>query len=59
MVKKYLDENGVQFVEHNIDEEPNLVDYLKEQGYQTVPVVETKEISFSGFRPDQLKGLVA
>ncbi|SJZ43596.1 ribonucleoside-diphosphate reductase class Ib glutaredoxin subunit [Pilibacter termitis] len=57
MVKRFLDERGVAFVEHNIDEEPEYINYLKEKGFQAVPVVETKETTFSGFRPDQLKAL--
>ena len=43
--------------EHNIDQEPEYVDYLKEKGYQATPVVEAPNVSFFGFRPDQLRQL--
>ena len=49
-----------RFLEHNISEEPEYVDYLKEKGFQSVPVLENNsEPIINGFRPDQLKELVA
>ena len=59
MVKKYLDEHHVSYIEHNIENEPEYRDYVVSLGYMAVPVVETAETSFSGFRPDQLKMLVS
>jgi glutaredoxin-like protein NrdH len=55
MVKRFLDEHKISFVEHNIDTEPEFIDYLKDKGFQTVPVIETPDTIFNGFRPDQLR----
>ena len=59
MTKRYLKEHNVDFVEHNINVEPQYLDYLKEQGYQSVPVVmPANSEPIVGFRPDSLKELV-
>ena len=36
MTKRFLEQNNITFEEHNISEEPEYVDYLKEKGFQTV-----------------------
>ena len=60
MTKRFLEQNNITFEEHNISEEPEYVDYLKEKGFQSVPVLENNsEPIINGFRPDQLKELVA
>ena len=60
MTKRFLEQNNIAFEEHNISEEPEYVDYLKEKGFQSVPVLENNsEPIINGFRPDQLKELVA
>lgn len=60
MTKRFLKQNNVEFEEHNITVEPQYVDYLKEKGFQSVPVIENdSEPIISGFRPDQLKELIA
>ena len=41
MTKRYLDTHNISFTEHNINEEPEYIDYLKKKG----------------FRPDALKQL--
>lgn len=62
--KRYLDQEGIKFVELNIenpinkDKAPQIVDTLKEHGFQGLPVVlvdDDWESAFSGFRPDKLK----
>lgn len=62
--KRYLDQEGVKYVELNIENPINkdkagqIVDTLKEHGFQGLPVVlvdDNWESAFSGFRPDQLK----
>ncbi|WP_057874496.1 glutaredoxin-like protein NrdH [Loigolactobacillus rennini] len=55
MTERFLKEHGIPYVEHNIDQEPEYIDYLKAKGYQATPVVETADTSFFGFRPDQLR----
>ncbi|MGX7059595.1 glutaredoxin-like protein NrdH [Vagococcus humatus] len=57
MTKRFLSENQVSFQEINIEEQPQYVDVLKQQGYQSVPIVKNEELTIVGFRPDQLKAL--
>ena len=64
--KRYLEQEGRKFVELNIenpineDKAPQIIDTLKEHGFQGLPVVvvdDDWESAFSGFRPDMLKSL--
>ncbi|KRM11375.1 hypothetical protein FD41_GL001425 [Lentilactobacillus farraginis DSM 18382 = JCM 14108] len=56
MTKRYLTEHNVKFEEHNINEQPEYVDYLKNKGFYAVPVVDVDgQQAFSGFRPDELQ----
>ena len=64
--KRYLEQEGRKFVELNIESEINkdtaaqIVESLKEHGFQGLPVVvvdDDWESAFSGFRPDMLKSL--
>lgn len=58
MTRNYLNSHDIPFTEHNINNEPEMIDYLKEQGFKAVPVVEAEGLSaFSGFRPDALAQL--
>ncbi|MDT2806474.1 glutaredoxin-like protein NrdH [Vagococcus lutrae] len=58
MTKRFLTQKDVTFEEINIDEQPQYIDWLKEQGHRTVPVLTTNEsMTIVGFRPDQLKAL--
>lgn len=58
MTKRFLSEKNVSYIERNIDLEPEYIDMLKAQGFQSVPVVTTaEEVTIVGFRPDQLKEL--
>ncbi|MDT2817630.1 glutaredoxin-like protein NrdH [Vagococcus lutrae] len=58
MTKRFLAQKDVIFEEINIDEQPQYIDWLKEQGHRTVPVLTTNEsMTIVGFRPDQLKAL--
>lgn len=59
MTKKYLQEHNINFEEKNINTDPNAVDYLKDLGYRSVPVLFTKDDNpIVGFRPDKLKDLI-
>lgn len=62
--KRYLEQEGHKYVELNIENELNkdkttqILDSLKEHGFQGLPVVlvdDNWETAFSGFRPDLLK----
>ncbi|KRK73354.1 hypothetical protein FD02_GL001212 [Lacticaseibacillus nasuensis JCM 17158] len=58
MTKHYLTTHNIPFTEHNINQEPEYIDYLKNKGFQMVPVLEADGLqAFSGFRPDALKQL--
>ncbi|WP_268912790.1 glutaredoxin-like protein NrdH [Lentilactobacillus sp. SPB1-3] len=58
MTKRYLTEHNISFEEHNINEQPEYVDYLKQRGFMAVPVVDVDgQQAFSGFRPDQLQSI--
>ncbi|BCA86374.1 hypothetical protein EsVE80_18970 [Enterococcus saigonensis] len=59
MTKRFLTENHVSFNEINIDEEPNALNFLKEQGFKSVPVTTAGETTIIGFRPDQLRSLAS
>lgn len=58
MTKKFLTENGVDFEEINIEEQPDKVDYVKSLGFSSVPVIEAGDVVFSGFQPAKLKALL-
>lgn len=59
MTKRYLKEHQIGYEERNITDNPQYVDYLKDQGFRSVPVVMAKEANpIIGFRPDVLKSLV-
>ncbi|APX71614.1 glutaredoxin-like protein NrdH [Companilactobacillus allii] len=58
MTKRYLKEHNINFEEHNINKEPQYLDILKQQGFQSVPVVMPENSDpIVGFRPDSLKAL--
>lgn len=59
MVKRFLSENNVSFEEINIDEQPEAITWLKEQGFQSVPVITSDLTTVVGFRPDQLRQLAS
>ncbi|EGF49145.1 glutaredoxin [Lacticaseibacillus rhamnosus MTCC 5462] len=37
MTKRYLDTHNISFTEHNINEEPEYIDYLKKRDYSRFP----------------------
>ncbi|MBC6499433.1 NrdH-redoxin [Weissella confusa] len=45
MTKKTLAQYGVSYVEKNVEEDEAALTFLKDQGYQAVPVVFTNEQS--------------
>ena len=50
-------QNQISFEEINIDNEPEALGFLKDQGFQSVPVIFGGQQAIIGFRPDQLKAL--
>ncbi|OJG23337.1 glutaredoxin-like protein NrdH [Enterococcus columbae DSM 7374 = ATCC 51263] len=57
MAKRFLTEHQINFEEINIDMQPEAIDWLKENGFQSVPVVTSELATIVGFRPDQLRQL--
>lgn len=59
MAKRFLADNNISFEEINIDNDPSAVNFLKEQGYQSVPIITSDATTVVGFRPDQLRQLAS
>lgn len=57
MAKRFLTDNHISFEEINLDQEPSAINWLKEQGFQSVPVITSEAKTIIGFRPDQLRQL--
>lgn len=58
MTKKFLKQHQIDFIEHNIDEQPEYVNQLRAEGFMATPVVKLSNgNAFSGFRPDRLSQL--
>lgn len=55
--KRKLDEINVTYEEINIDEVPEALEHVKELGFKSVPVVETENDTWNGFRPNKLATL--
>lgn len=58
MTKKFLEQNGADYQEINIDEHPEKIDYVKSLGFTAAPVIEAGDVTFSGFQPAKLKEIV-
>lgn len=58
MTKKLLDKEGANYQEINIDERPDMIDYVKDLGFSAAPVVKAGDIIFSGFQPAKLKEII-
>ena len=50
---------NVKIFSKNNDAQPDAIDWLKEQGFQSVPVITSEATTVVGFRPDQLKQLAS
>ena len=58
MTKKLLDKEGADYQEINIDERPEMIDYVKDLGFSAAPVIKAGDIIFSGFQPAKLKEII-
>lgn len=58
MTKKFLEENKVDFIEINLDEQPEKIDYVKSLGFTSAPIIEAGDVVFSGFQPTKLKEII-
>ena len=52
-----LGQLGIQYEVIMLEENPEILEQLKEEGYMQAPVVDTGEEKWSGYKPDKLKGL--
>ena len=55
--KRAMESRGFAFDMVNIDQHPEAIDILREQGFQQLPVVMAGETRWSGFRPDMINRL--
>lgn len=55
MTKKFLEKEGADFEEINIDEQPEKIDYVKSLGFTAAPVIEAGDIIFQVFNRLNLK----
>lgn len=55
--KEYLDNNNKKYESIDVLEDEQAFEYIKSLGFQSLPVVEHEDDSFSGFRPDLLAKL--
>ena len=58
MTEKLLDKEGADYQEINIDERPEMIDYVKDLGFSAAPVIKAGDIIFSGFQPAKLKEII-
>lgn len=55
--KRRMEKKGIEFVEINIDEQPELAQDLMSLGFIQSPVVVTEDASWSGYSPDKIDSL--
>jgi len=54
---RLLDKFGLTYEVIEIDTNPAVFDYVKSLGFMSMPVVETPDDKWCGFRPDKIKQL--
>ena len=58
MTRSLLDERGIYYQEINLDNNPEYIDYIKDElGFMAAPVVKTDTDAWSGFRPGKIKAI--
>ncbi len=56
MTKMFLRENGIEFIERNVDTDESALDELKEKSEaMSVPVVDVDGTIIEGFKEDELR----
>lgn len=56
-VKKWLESEDIAFDEVNVQEEEKGMDYIKDLGYASLPVVDYEDFHFNGFNEEKLEQL--
>lgn len=54
LTKSYLDRNNIPYNEFNVEDDPVAMAWVKDMGYQSVPVVVSEFDHWTGLRPDKL-----
>lgn len=57
--KRQLTKQGVDFEVVDLTDNPSTLEQLQQAGFRQAPVVITPDASWSGYRPDLIKELVA
>ncbi len=57
--KRQLTKQGVDFEVVDLADNPSTLEQLQQAGFRQAPVVITPDASWSGYRPDLIKELVA
>lgn len=57
--KKELTKRGIEFVEKNLEDNPEQMQKFIEDGYMSAPIVTTDVKTWSGFRIDKIASLTA
>lgn len=55
---RFLETRGIEFHYKDVTNDEELQDSLRADGWKEMPVVESKNGMWSGYRPDLLGGLV-
>ena len=58
MTKKLLDKEGADYQEINIDERPEMIDYVKDLASLLRQSLKQVTLFFSGFQPAKLKEII-
>lgn len=58
VARSLLERSGVEFEYHDVEQEPEAAERLRELGYMQVPVFVDGDSHF-GFEPDRLKSAIA
>jgi len=57
MTKKMMSENGIEFEEVDMSQNPAAAQQARDLGYQSAPIVITPDEHWSGFRVDKIRAL--
>lgn len=57
ITKRKLHIMGINYHEHNVDEDTKVLEYLLEKGWTSLPVVVTEDDVWMGLRMDKLNNL--
>jgi glutaredoxin-like protein NrdH len=56
--KKFLDQHDIPYLELSLVDNPERTKKFIDQGFRSAPIVETEHKTWSGFRMNELNGLL-